>query len=102
MFERPVPGFEPSTEALAESRRMFDLARQSIEDAIASASLRTPHSAEVTLNLLIALMHGVAAQHLANEPRLPAGAGRFGSLIPVLVETLRAAWSGADQPQSRS
>jgi hypothetical protein len=39
-----------------------------------------------------AIMHGLTAQHLANEPDLPIGQGRFGSLIPVVVSILEKAW----------
>jgi hypothetical protein len=36
-------------------------------------------------------MHGLTAQHLANEPHLPVGKGRYGSLIPAAVKLFQAA-----------
>lgn len=95
MFERPVPGFEPSAEALAESRRLLGRGQQAVEQMIAAGTIQTAHSAEVTLNLLIAMMHGVTALHLANEPQQPAESGRFGSLIPVIIALLRQAWTSS-------
>jgi hypothetical protein len=44
-------------------------------------------------DLIIAIMHGLPALHLANQPDLPLGEGRFGSLIPAVVSVLDKAWS---------
>jgi AcrR family transcriptional regulator len=93
LFERPVPGFVPSEAGLAESGRLLDFSYRMTGEAIASGTLVSPVSAEVTTNLLIAIIHGMTAQHLANEPHFPAGSGRFGSLIPVIMQLLRKAWS---------
>jgi hypothetical protein len=38
------------------------------------------------------MMHGLAAMHLANEPHLPMGEGRFGSLIPAAISVFEKAW----------
>jgi AcrR family transcriptional regulator len=94
LFERPVPGFVPSAEGLAEAAKLVEVGQRLSAQAIASGAIPSPHSPEVTANLLIALMHGFTAQHLANEPHLPPGSGRFGSLIPVVIDLLRKAWSG--------
>lgn len=93
LFERPVPGFVPSEAGLVESARLLDFSYRMTSEAIASGTLVSPFSPEVTTNLIIALIHGMTAQHLANEPHLPAGSGRFGSLIPVVIQLLRKAWS---------
>ncbi len=92
LFERPVPGFVPSSEWIAESAQLLHYSQQTVREAILNSSLPSPLSVEMTTNLLIALTHGVTSQHLANEPDLPLGSGRFGSLIPILVELLRNAW----------
>ncbi len=39
-------------------------------------------------------MHGITAQHMANEPELPVGEGRFGSLLPAALDLLKRAWGG--------
>jgi hypothetical protein len=58
------------------------------------------------LDLLIAMMHGLTAQHMANEPDRPVGTGRYGSLIPAAVALFRAAWerspAAPDRPQPES
>ena len=38
-------------------------------------------------------MHGLTALHMANEPHLPLGQGRFGVLIPAAVALFDKAWS---------
>jgi hypothetical protein len=43
-------------------------------------------------DLSIALMHGLTALHMANEPHLPVGEGRFGSLIPDAAIMFIKAW----------
>lgn len=89
-FERPVPGFTPSEEGLAESARLLDIAHRITTEAIAAGALPDTYPVATTMNLLIAIMHGYTAQHLANEPHLPAGEGRFGSLIPTIMDLLNA------------
>ena len=42
--------------------------------------------------LIIAMMHGLTALHMANDPGMATGSGRFGSLITAGVELFRTAW----------
>jgi AcrR family transcriptional regulator len=93
MFERPVPRFVPSPQSLEEANRLLDIARQIASEAIASGTINSSLSPEVVMNLFMAIMHGFSSQHLANEPDLPAGSGRFGSLIPVFINLLKKALS---------
>jgi hypothetical protein len=44
-------------------------------------------------DLVIAISHGLTALHMANEPELPIGQGRFGALIPAVLTVLSKAWS---------
>ncbi len=91
-FERPVPGFKPSAESMAESERMLADFQQTIQRAVDEGSLQPNTSVPHAVDLLIAMMHGLTSQHVANEPHLPVGAGRFGSLIPDAVALFRSAW----------
>lgn len=90
-FERPVPGFIPSEESM-------QISFGALQQAYARAANYLPIiHADLTeqqfTDLVIAIMHGMTALHLANEPHLPVGQGRFGSLIPVVMSTLEKAWS---------
>lgn len=90
-FERPVPGFEPSPESLRVSTDNLQTWVEHIVDF--KEDLKTDLPAEQITDLVIALSHGLTALHMANQPDLPLGEGRFGSLIPAAVELIEQAWS---------
>ncbi len=88
-FERPVPGFVPSKESLALS---FGILNQSYHRATQfKKQLNTKLTGQQIVDTVIAIAHGLTAMHLANEPHLPIGQGRFGSLIPVVLSILEQA-----------
>jgi hypothetical protein len=58
-----------------------------------SPSLATDLQEEQITDLVIAIMHGLTALHIANQPHLPVGEGRFGALIPAVMSLLDKAWS---------
>ncbi len=91
-FERPVPGFVPSQESLDLSFSLLEFSRQRVEKY--RRQLNATLTSEQIVNLIIAVSHGLTAMHLANEPRLPIGEGRFGSLIPAARSMLEAALIG--------
>lgn len=88
-FERPVPGFVPSQESLDLSFGILEFSRQRVERY--RRELTASLTSDQIVNLIIAVSHGLTAMHLANEPRLPIGEGRFGSLIPAARSMLEAA-----------
>ena len=90
-FERPVPGFIPSAESLQVSFGMLKDAHSRVTRLI--EVIDTDLLPEQVQDLLIAIMHGLTALHMANEPHLPLGQGRFGSLIPAAMTVLSKAWS---------
>jgi AcrR family transcriptional regulator len=94
-FERPVPGFEPSPESLAVSLAAYQAVVAEITRRLAEGQLTPPPglTPQQVVDLGIAMLHGLTAQHLANEPHLPVGEGRFGGLIPAAVALFENAWS---------
>ncbi|MCC7448759.1 MAG: TetR/AcrR family transcriptional regulator [Anaerolineae bacterium] len=92
VFERPVPGFVPSAEGIEEARKLVEVSYATFGGAIAHGEIVSSLSAEQTVDLLVAIMHGLTAMHMANEPDQPVGSGRFGSLIPAVVTLLQQAW----------
>ena len=88
-FERPVPGFVPSPESLELSFGILNEAGQRVEQY--KQELNTALTSEQILILVIAVSHGLTAMHLANEPHLPLGQGRFGSLVPAAVSMIEKA-----------
>jgi AcrR family transcriptional regulator len=89
-FERHVPGFIPSKASLDLSFGLLYQAYAQVD--VLREGLETDLSSQQLVDTVSAIMHGLTAQHLANEPDLPIGQGRFGSLIPVVVSILETAW----------
>lgn len=92
LFERPVPGFVPSEESMAEARALLEDGERWFQDALDAGVIRTGLSAAETRDLALALMHGLTALRRANEPDAPPGSGRFAPLIPAAAALIRAAW----------
>jgi len=90
--ERPVPGFVPSEESMQESRGLLTMTDAIVEKGIERESIALGISVPQARDLFLAMMHGLTALHMANEPELPVGSGRFGSLIPAALALFRAAW----------
>jgi AcrR family transcriptional regulator len=95
-FERPVPGFVPSPESLAEAFQAPAGFERMLADAVAAGEVILDVSVAQARDLLIGMIHGLTAHHMANEPHLPVGSGRFGSQIPAAVALFRAKWGPPD------
>jgi hypothetical protein len=77
--------------SLANYQRAIDeVARRIVAGELKPAGGLT---AQQVTDLAIAMFYGLTAQHLANEPHLPVGQGRFGALIPAAVAIFVKAWS---------
>src|SRR5579859_5435541 len=61
VFERPVPGFVPSEESMAESRRLLTMSNEIVEKGIERGSIALGITAEQARDLFIAMMHGLTA-----------------------------------------
>jgi AcrR family transcriptional regulator len=92
VYERHVPGFAPSDESMEEANASLEAANQSLQSFLKAAQLDPAANIEQMRDFYIALMHGITALHLANNPDQPVGSGRFGSLIPLAIEMLKKAW----------
>lgn len=92
MFQRPVPGFVPSEESMAVSLDSLAKLSEQMGRILESEQLHIDSTPEEARDLYIALMHGLTSLHLANNPELPLGEGRFGKLVPQAVAMLLAAW----------
>jgi AcrR family transcriptional regulator len=102
LFERPVPGFEPSEESMAVSLASLNRGRTEMAEMLAEIGINPGVPIEKAMDLTIALIHGITAQHMANEPHLPVGEGRYGSLIPQAVALFKAAWGNDSEDQDVS
>lgn len=91
-FERHVPGFIPSEESLKVSIEALKRATGRINVRLERGEFSPDMPLPRVMDLTSAMMHGLVALHLANEPHLPLGQGRFGSLIPDAVSVFEKAW----------
>jgi AcrR family transcriptional regulator len=91
-FERHVPGFIPSEESLKVSIEALKRATGRINARLERGEFSLDMPLPRVMDLTSAMMHGLVALHLANEPHLPLGQGRFGSLIPDAVSVFEKAW----------
>lgn len=90
-FERPVPGFVPSEESLQIS--FGNLEKLYTRISKVQTDIQSGLQPKQMTDLMIAIAHGLTALHMSNEPQLPLGQGRFGSLIPAALDLLDKAWS---------
>lgn len=92
MFERPVPGFVPSEESMAVSLASLEVARTQLSEVIKTFGLEPGIPLREASDLTIAMIHGLSALHLANDPDKPLGEGRFGSLLGEAAQLFTRAW----------
>jgi hypothetical protein len=74
LFQRPIPGFEPSPASYQIAQRMLDDTRQ----RLAAIGLTKPRH----LDMYTALLSGIVAQQLANDP----GGTRWVRLVDDMIE----------------
>jgi AcrR family transcriptional regulator len=93
MMQRPVPGFSPSVEGLTVCLENLGKTVAWLHQFIESADFAPVMPAEEACDLLIAMAVGLTDLHLAADPDLPVGQGRFGKLparaAQLFVEALR-------------
>lgn len=92
MFQRPVPGFVPSEESMAVSLGQLNASKEQFAYLLEGEDNTLTIPFEEARDLVIAFEHGLTEMHLANNPDLPVGEGRFGQLIPQAVQILLDAW----------
>ena len=92
MFQRPVPGFVPSEKSMAVSLGQLNASKEQFTYLLEGEDNTLTIPFEEARDLVIAFEHGLTEMHLANNPDLPVGEGRFGKLIPQAVQILLDAW----------
>lgn len=92
MVQRPVPGFVPSEESMDVSLGVLRESREWLQAVVEGAELTPQLPVARAGDLMIALMQGLTSLHLANNPELPVGEGRFGTLIDDAARLFFDAW----------
>lgn len=86
MFQRPIPGFEPSEEAEAEARQALQVLTEAVADCIAAGIFR-PADPEQVATTLWAASHGAVSLELAGRAGAAHAEERHRELM-----TATAAW----------
>jgi AcrR family transcriptional regulator len=92
VLQRPVPGFVPSDEALAEAAQAEKVAVATVSRWIERGLIAPTVPPERAFAVLAVLAEGIASAHIANEPDVPIGEGRFGSLVLDAANLIELAW----------
>jgi AcrR family transcriptional regulator len=93
VYERHVPGFVPSDESMLEANAALEAGSRQTLYFVQSAQLDTALTIEQIRDIFIVLLHGITALHLANNPDQPVSIGRFGGLLPQVMDILKKAWT---------
>ncbi len=91
MFQRPIPGFQPSAEAYAESLRPLQLLVGAVADCIDAGVFRAADPAHIA-GVLWAAAHGAVSLELAGYEGASDAEARFQDLLAA------AAWFFAHRP----
>lgn len=97
MFQRPIPHFVPSEESLKVSFSVLEESREAIGELMGDKSIDPQMPPDEADDLIIAMIHGLAALHMANHPELPIDEGRFGKLIDKAADLIIQAWTTEDR-----
>lgn len=92
MIQRPVPGFVPSEESMAVSYAALQGSSDWLQTVLEQAEITPGIPLEEARDLLFAMMQGLTNLHLANNPDLPVGQGRFGQLTAQAAKLFFDAW----------
>ena len=97
LFERHVPAFVPSDESMAEMYASLAEADGYLQSFLEATQVTPAAAPDQMRDYIIALMHGITALHLANNPDQPLGTGRFGSLVPLVMDMLKRSWGSQSE-----
>src|SRR5579859_5216803 len=94
-----VPGFTSSPE---EIRAMLAGAQRGIGEVIAAGAIDASMPPERVVDILMAVRHGIIAEHLAKRTFLPPGSDRFSGLIADVLAVFEQAWEPEWQRSPRA
>jgi AcrR family transcriptional regulator len=97
-----VRGYAHSTAVREEIGAMLADARRGVGEVIDSGAINAGMPPERVVDILMAVRHGIIAEHLAKRNVLPPGSNRFSSLIPDILTVFERAWAPTGQQAART
>jgi AcrR family transcriptional regulator len=93
IWENSVPGFVPSEASLEDIRLMRDGTRTMIGEVMEAGNLEAGLPGERVVDILMAVRHGIIAEHLGKRDFIPPGSDRFSGLIEPMIAVFKRAWN---------
>jgi AcrR family transcriptional regulator len=93
-----VPGFTSSAKDQEEIQAMLDGARRGVGEVITAGVIDAGMPADRVVDILMAVRHGIIAEHLAKRNFLPPDSDRFRGLIPDVLAVFERAWIPTRKP----
>ena len=88
-----VPGFAPSEAIQEDIHLMISGARRGIGEVIDAGVIDAGIPADRVVDILLAVRHGIIAEHMGKRDLLPPDTDRFHSLIPEILAVFQQAWA---------
>lgn len=101
LFWRPVPGFEPSSQAYEPAMQLIALATAHFEELQRRGLLRDDVGADVILRDWTAVISGVISQQMSNAPHESFDEGRFTQALQTLVPMFARYYGGKHRADQR-
>ncbi|GAC1447807.1 MAG: hypothetical protein PVSMB4_03970 [Ktedonobacterales bacterium] len=93
IWEGSVPGITPSEASQEEIRLTLAGARRGIGEVIEAGGIDAGMPPERVVDILMAVRHGIIAEHLGKRDFLPPGSDRFRGLVPDVLAVFEQAWA---------
>jgi hypothetical protein len=99
LFQRPVPSFVPSEQAMAPVMSAVAKLRAALGDAVRLGELGPGADSDGAVDLVIIWGNGILATTAANEPGCAWGEGRFTPHFPKIVTLLTSVYPPPAKPR---
>ena len=92
IWDAPVPGLAYSEALQEEIRAMFTGARRGFQEIVDAGNLDAGMPVDRVVDILLAIRHGIIAEHLGKRDNLPPESDRFRGLVPDVLAVFERDW----------
>lgn len=93
VYERPVPGFEPSAESYSGSRAILDGTESALRRWVEKGMITPDVDIADAVWMVTIPLHGITALRVSNEPDVPWEESRFVPLIAEVAASMFLRWT---------
>jgi hypothetical protein len=95
IWDAPVPGLTYTEARKEEIHAMITTTRRGFQEVVDAGHLHAGMPVERVVDILMAIRHGIIAEHLGKRDYLPPGSDRFRGLIPDVLAVFERQWGPA-------